>query len=211
MSLCCSYCTPQNMPHSGPVLCKACTMQPCISLQHPLHLFNLVNQVISNVKINVSTWEKTEVGELGCCYLFKPLHREDCANVWRHLVDILIPFVEPLNVFTETYDLWVKVIHTEMEFDYKIPTITWRSFALLCNSHNVTFTFKQISYFLGPRFWNYQIPPHVQAYTSEHKGPDEHRNKESLDFHTNCSTSVSLLLLPRSHAVCEWPLLHPSL
>lgn len=141
--------------------------------------------------------EKTEVGELGWDDLFKLLHREDWANVWRHLVDILIPFVEPLNMFTETDDLWVKVIHTEMEFDYKVPTITWRSFALLCNSHHVTFTFKQISYFLGPRFWNYQISPCVQPYTWEHKGPDEHRNKESLDFHTNCSTSISLLFLPR--------------
>lgn len=147
--------------------------------------------------------EKTEVGELGCCDLFKPLLREYWANVWRHLVDILIPFVKPLNMFTETYDLWVKVIHTEMEFDYKIPTITWRSFALLCNSHNETFTFKHRSYLLGPKFWNYQIPPCVQCCISEHKGSDEHRRKESLDFHTNCSTSISPLFLPRLQIPCS--------
>lgn len=146
---------------------QSCTMQPCISPGHPLHLFNLVSWGWRSMPPRE---RKTEVGELGCDDLFKPLHREDWANVWRHLVDILIPFVEPLNMFTETDDLWVKVIHTEMEFGYEIPTITCRSFALLCNSHNVTFTFKQISYFLGPRFWKYQMFTHVQPYTSDHKG-----------------------------------------
>lgn len=106
-------------------------------------------------------------------------------------------------MITETDDLWVKVIHAEMEFDYEIPAITWRSSALPCNSHNLTLTFKQKSYFLGARFWNYQIPPCIQPYTSEHKGPDEQRNKKSLDFHANRSASVSLLFLPRLQIPCS--------
>jgi len=61
------------------------------------------------------------------------------------------------------------VIHTEMEFDYKIPTTTRRfCFALHCNFHNVVFPFKQLSTsFLMARCWNYQIPPCSTLYIRE--------------------------------------------
>lgn len=104
---------------------------------------------------------------------------------------------------TEADDLWVKVIHTEMEFDYKIPTTTVRfCFVLHCNSHNVTFPFKQLTTsFLVARFWNYQILPCAQPYTSEHKGPDVPRTEESLGFHANHSTSI-MCSLPRLQMPC---------
>ena len=159
--------------------------------------------------------KRAEVDELGCHSLFKSQHREDWTNVWRHLVEFLIPLVEPLNMGTEADDLWVKVIHTEMEFDYTIPAPTWRfCFALHCNAHNVTFPFRQLSTsFLVARFWNYQILPCVQPYTSEHKGPDVHRTEESLGFHANHSTSIicSSFQGYGCHAVCGWLLLHPAL
>lgn len=140
--------------------------------------------------------------ELGCCSLFKSLHRKDWTNVWKHLVEFLIPFFEPLNMRTEADDLWVKVIHIEMEFDYKIPKTTRRfCFVLHCNSHNDTFPFNQLStFFLVAGFWNYQFLPCVQPYTSERKGPDVHSTGESLGFHAN--HSISLLFLPRLRMPC---------
>lgn len=170
-------------------------MQPCISLQHPLHPFNLVNQVISEVKVNATAWEKNRSGWAGMRWFVQVTAQGELSKCLeasgRHSYSFCWAF-EYVH-----WDRW-SVSKSDSYWNCKY----WNLITKFQQSH-VTFTFKQISYFLRSRFWNYQIAPRVQPYRSEHKGPDEHRNKESLDSHTNWSTTISLLFLPKLQILCS--------